>query len=585
MGIFDIDAHLIDESELTLNNLSKEIYDESYIPFSCDEIMFKLKNRQGSGLINKLKKHLDFDIENMAEVSTSERFDALKLLKELFFIEKDGLPKYIKKSNPNANTKVRIINILAKPRLANIKSYYTNGSQSGEVFEQLFFNIKSNVPDADERIRIIEDIDSYWQYLAARQFNYVFSNIALADMESSLKELQRINRVLENVVNKLDIDERNHQMSSEGVMKTFFNILLTHQKLCYETDRIKAAEYVDIDMHPNAEYTELFRRNEFETLKTPEVSIFKNYVDRKNRPEEIKNVFNLISYCEEIPPEDYRHYKYAFDHVQTVLNMISKEKGKDFSEEVYVALFVSVIQEIVCVKKNKEQLKPRNDFYGYNPDVKSLMTALINQEDEVDSILVHIWIRRVETRFSINYGAHDLIAEKNKAELLTFRIKEFLYGYRNLDELKQANAYIAHMIGIAHTNTSDAAEGELLFQIMLVHLLDYHGIAINRFVLPDNPQNIYDMFRELLAAYDHDTNNSIMKLATEVADAIEKNHACETITHTFIMYYGNGSCRECYLSFKYDKVEKMFFYEKFGLIYSDEEKERIIRLGLKKLIL
>ena len=63
MGKFDIDAQLINESELTLNELSKEIYNESDIPFTYADISLKLKNKQGSGLINKLKKHLNFDIE------------------------------------------------------------------------------------------------------------------------------------------------------------------------------------------------------------------------------------------------------------------------------------------------------------------------------------------------------------------------------------------------------------------------------------------------------------------------------------------------------------------------------------------
>ncbi len=118
--------------------------------------------------------------------------------------------------------------------------------------------------------------------------------MALADMESSLKELQRINGVLERVLNKLDVNERKLKMSTEGVMKTFFNILLTHKKLCNETDRIKAAEYVDIDMRPNAEYTELFRKFELETLKTPKVSILKKYIDCKNKPEEICRTCYLI---------------------------------------------------------------------------------------------------------------------------------------------------------------------------------------------------------------------------------------------------------------------------------------------------
>ena len=245
---------------------------------------------------------------------------------------------------------------------------------------------------------------------------------------------------------------------------------------------------------------------------------------------------------------------------------------------------MSVIQEIVYVKKNNDKLLIRNDYYGYNAKGNTLMSALKKREDEVESILVYIWIRRVETRFSINYGAHDLIVEKNKAELLTFRIKEFLYGYRNMNELKQANAFISHMICIAHTNTKIAADGELHFRYWLARHLYSFGFTIERFVLPDDPQNIYDMFRELKLTFGEDVNVSINELAENVANGIAENSTYETLTHTFKVY-NNDSYRTCYLIFKYDKAEKMFFYEKFGLIYSDEEKECVNKLGLTKLIL
>lgn len=141
------------------------------------------------------------------------------------------------------------------------------------------------------------------------------------------------------------------------------------------------------------------------------------------------------------------------------------------------------------------------------------------------------------------------------------------------------------MIGVAHTNTKIAAEGDFFFRLWLAHHFDSYGFAIERFVLPDDPQNIYDMFRELKLVYGEVVNAYINELAEQVANAIAKNSTYDTVTHTFIMCNRDDSYRTCYLSFKYDKAEKKFFYEKFGLIYSDEEKERINRLGLKKLIL
>lgn len=254
----------------------------------------------------------------MEKVSTTEKFDTLKLLKELFSIEKDGLPKYVNDYELTANIRIHIIDILKKPRLSNIKSYYGNGTQYGEILEKLFDNIKSNVPDAYERISKIEKIDSYWQYLAQKQFDYVFSDMALANMDNSLKELQRINKTLESIfykLDKLDINEINLHTSTEGVMKTFFNILLAHNQLCYEIDRIKANEYVNLDLCPNAEYTKLFKKFENELLEVQAVSELNKAIDCKNRSDNLNKIFNLISYCEEIPMEDYKHYRYAFNHL------------------------------------------------------------------------------------------------------------------------------------------------------------------------------------------------------------------------------------------------------------------------------
>ena len=166
-----------------------------------------------------------------------------------------------------------------------------------------------------------------------------------------------------------------------------------------------------------------------------------------------------------------------------------------------------------------------------------------------------------------------------------YRIKEFLYGYRNLNDLRLANSYIIHMMGIAHTNTSIAAKGEYFFQLWLTHHLDRRDTTIDQFVLPDDPQNIYDMFSELSSAYGPVVNAYINDLAEQIADTIVKNSDDVPITHTFKIYNRDDSYRECYLDFKFSKADKKFFYNKFSLIYSAADEENLRRLGLEKLIL
>lgn len=56
MGKYDIDAKFKNEADLTLNDLCKEILEETGGgQYSDPEILFKFKNSQGSGLIDKLK--------------------------------------------------------------------------------------------------------------------------------------------------------------------------------------------------------------------------------------------------------------------------------------------------------------------------------------------------------------------------------------------------------------------------------------------------------------------------------------------------------------------------------------------------
>ena len=52
-----------------------------------------------------------------------ERFNLLKLVKLIYYIEKDGNAKILKKQDDNV--RVLITDILKKPRLDNIKTEYT----------------------------------------------------------------------------------------------------------------------------------------------------------------------------------------------------------------------------------------------------------------------------------------------------------------------------------------------------------------------------------------------------------------------------------------------------------------------------
>ncbi len=586
MGKYDIDSELTPECRLSLNDLVEELDDELNLYENIDTYKDKFKNYYKSGLIDKLNKLLRFDIEKLGKKSDKEKFDMLKLLKVLFLIEKFGIPKRYAKHRDTKDIRIRIIDILAKPRLSNVNSYLSEASQYGEIIDNLIDDIKSNVDDADMCIDMIERIDDYWQYIAGKQFDYVFSDTALHNHDDMLTELKRINKRLEEIINNIDISAQQANLHSEGVMKTFFNILLTHRQLCYDIDRIRVNEYIDIDFTPSKEYTQLYLQHESKLISLSSLSFLMKSIDKSEKDDERLLFFNLASYYKNISPDDYKHYKYALDRAPIVLRWLMAEKpDADYSTSVPLTVLVAVIQEIVYVKKNIPKFKIRNDFYGYNADETSLLSTL-KHEEEPAPILLYVWVRRIETRFAVNYGASDLIAEKNKAELNLLRVKEFIYGFRNMDDLKHANTYLLHKVAIAHTNAKVAAEIEDDFRFALTEKLRVYGVVITRFVFEVEPENVYDLFREVLAAYGDDIAEKIDEIAEKVCkcilEAFESNTYSDAISVNLNIADASGITKECCLDFKYDEIGQIFLYQRFRLIYPDDELDRLLQLGIKK---
>mgnify|MGYP000401887699 FL=1 len=209
MALYDIESEY-KKVKFTYTSLCQELMDEYEVRTGEDapgEEYFrdKIKNSKHSGIINKLNNLLGTDVEEMvvATESDEERFKLLKLIKLLYYIEKDGTAKSDKCSG--GNVRILITDVLQKPRLENVKTEYSEKSVYGECFEDLFAKVKSQVPDADERIKKIENMNAYWEYITNMVFDYVITDKALDKPDDALKELNRILAFLEKrVLARLD---------------------------------------------------------------------------------------------------------------------------------------------------------------------------------------------------------------------------------------------------------------------------------------------------------------------------------------------------------------------------------------------
>lgn len=160
MGRFDIDKKYSKDCPVSWHSLYMDLVNEfenthpgEFI--DEDTIRDKFTNSDGSGLVDKLKSVLEFDINRIAGTDKAEIFDMFRVLKLLFYIEKNGDPKTKVISD---NYRIQITDILAKPRLSNVPSEYTPFSVYGVYFARLYADIKSAVPDAKEREIRLEEI-------------------------------------------------------------------------------------------------------------------------------------------------------------------------------------------------------------------------------------------------------------------------------------------------------------------------------------------------------------------------------------------------------------------------------------------
>lgn len=585
MGRFDIEKKYSEDCPVLWHSLYMDLvyeFERSHPGEYIDEdtIRDKFTNSDASGLVDKLKSVLSFDISSIAGNDNSERFDMFKILKLLFYIEKYGDPKTKIVSD---NYRVQITDILAKPRLSNVPSEYTSHSVYGKIFGQLYSDVKKMVNDAEEREQRLEQINEYWEYITDKVFDYVINDRALEKPEEALKELERINRFLkENVLDKLKNHNVIHLSKPEKVMPAFFNLLACHRLLCNEHDRIRINYEIGLTSPPESEYVELFKKYEKCEVKWEFLSLIRGCLTDKNDDLGAELALSLISYGKNIEDCDIKHYLYAIDKSKVVASWIEKYKGADFSNGISLDMLVIIMQEIIDNKKNGDKIT--NDYYGYNNKYRSLMTAL-KKPGEADAVVLQAWIKKLENRTAINYGACDLIQKKREIETTIYEIKSIIYSYRNLDDLEFVNSAICHFVARTITSRDLAMNIGCRFAEKVIQNLNGELKSNMKFHMWPEGINVLDMFREFLV----DRRNIEDCVAEEVARQINEFYEDDGFVGRgmrvyFEVYVSEKYCKDFLLIYFVDKSTNTLTYKQFYEVCSDADAERMKSLGLEQFV-
>ena len=208
MGFYDIDNDYSENTPLTISSLCREIleeFEEDDSTKCVEDIRGLIKNNKKTGIIDRIKKYLHYDIELHAKESNLNKFEMFQLIKILYYLETKGDPKAV--DTCDSPKKIKIINILSKPNLENITTTFSNHNEYGKYFDGLVEWLLSKEDIENSPAKITFYINHAWEEFFFYELNTLtVSNQAIKFPQSSLNKLISIKRFL--VCNILPVIEQ-----------------------------------------------------------------------------------------------------------------------------------------------------------------------------------------------------------------------------------------------------------------------------------------------------------------------------------------------------------------------------------------
>lgn len=417
--------------KLTLSSLCEEIIKDCYTDEKIiieSSVRDKIKNSKKSGLIDRLKKQLNFDIEAISKGNKNEIFDEYKLLKLLYLIEHKGFSY-----NEKEYGKFPVIDLLSNPRLENVHTVFSVNDHYGDTYEYLCNSIAPFVKDIEKRCKLIQQVSSDWEKTVLNFLYFFVSDIAIDSLWNNIFLLDRVYYYLKEIIEpllKTNIEE-NHNCYKEGVLNTFYNILICYYFKCNENDRIINAsnvQYVLMDLNYIEKYKmydNIFIPMEF--IEDVKKFLLGKHINNSN----VNKFMELIFYKKEFTDDYVKNVLYALDHVESYWEIVKKAKNASDSE-MCLGILVSIVQEIIYIKETKPQII--NTFLGHENAQKSLL-RIISSPNKENGIGFQVLRDRLENRVSINTGGRELIVRARIIQKEIYRIKKLIFSYQNIEDI------------------------------------------------------------------------------------------------------------------------------------------------------
>lgn len=560
MGYFDLGSSRPENVKITLYELSKEIEKEiDNENLAVDDILKKFKNSHESGIVNHLEKDLDFYIDEY------DAFQALQLLKMLYYYEKDG-------------QRLKLTEILKKPRLENIESSYeTNtlyGKYLSELKERLIEVIGEDV--AKERLELIYRKNQRWNDILGNILMYAYSEEGLRP-ENRYKTVFDLNNAKRFNADKIlgKLGTPTHHKANEDIFIAFYTMLITHEMVCEQRDRIESYDSAEIYPSENEEYIKNFLKLEKGLLTEMEQN---RIIDKLIDGSKDVRFYRRMIFRKKgaLDKNDIDGLKFVKKHLPTLRKWVMTHKDTGYPDAMYAAWFVTLIQEVLYCKENK--ITVVNDAYGIQEGRRSL-TAILKKPDTAQAKQIQMWMIRIENRFGANIGASDLLKTAREAEKTFMEIRKWMLQFHNMSDIEFVDTALVHF-----------AERIVIPRWIAANMLDrlthslHERLLGYRIDIQQMPQ-IYDFGREL--AYDMDAVDNVVEQITMQVKKFEQQqfilNDVKNVVDTVFINYTNGKQQEFvlnYLIFRYRCIQFNVFYG----IQPDEVAKKYKEYGLEKFL-
>lgn len=376
---------------------------------SCDkEADSKVKTR----LVKFFKEELYFDINDYAgkdKDKRQEKRDFISFIQDIKSEYKEG----------------NILQVLAKPHLENIYNEYSESCKNDKLYKIIYNRTFDKLQDNEYAMKsyeIYHKADYEFELILWKYRHGIIFNL------NSHNSIDKLNEALCYIKeNLLDGFFEGPFKLKENLIKSFYNLLICHQIICKETDKINMNNSLYYLDKPTDNYiTSLSSNIKFIWSKSVALEELEKYI--KGIPTDNgKCLWDYITYGN-YNEADKKYYKYAFDkfekcHMIYNESLTKEDNYKDDGwynpynekhhkknkaiierynvlENVSIIELIAIMQELIYMKKNK--LMFNNKFYN-NKNIPMEMTTKLKAGEKAEAAAKKYFIRCVQNRV-----AHDL---------------------------------------------------------------------------------------------------------------------------------------------------------------------------------